>query len=190
MCAGITTFNALRSSGARAGDLVAVLGIGGLGHLAVQFAAKMGFKTVAIARGKDKEPLAKKLGAYRYINSESEKVADVLLQMGGAKVILSTITNTQALQETMAGLGLNGKVVIVGASPEPIQVSPQFLIRGKRSVAGWASGSSIDSEETMSFCALTGIRSMNEVFPLEQAAKAFDLMMHGKVRFRAILTME
>jgi D-arabinose 1-dehydrogenase-like Zn-dependent alcohol dehydrogenase len=188
MCAGITTFNALRNSGARPGDVVAILGIGGLGHLAVQFAAKMGFKTVAIARGKDKEALAKKLGAHRYLNSESEKVPDVLLQMGGAKVMLSTITNTQAMQEAMGGLSINGKLVIVGAAPEPLQVSSLFLIRGKRSVAGWASGSSIDSEETMSFCALTGIRSMNEIFPLEQAAKAFDLMMHGKVRFRAVLT--
>lgn len=188
MCAGITTFNALRNSGARAGDTVAILGIGGLGHLAVQFAVKMGFRTIAIARGKEKEALAKKLGAHIYLNSESQKVADELLQRGGAKVILSTITNTQAVENVLPGLGVNGKLIVVGASPDPIKVMPFLLIRGRRGLAGWASGSSIDTEETMSFCALTGVRSMNEIFPLERAAEAYDFMMKGKARFRAVLT--
>ncbi len=189
MCAGITTFNALRNSGARPGDLVAILGIGGLGHLAVQFAVKMGFNTVAIARGKEKEALAKKLGARYYLNSESQNFTDDLKKMGGAKVILSTITNAKAIQEVLPSLSVNGKFVVAGAAPDPVAVSTFFLVRGKRSISGWASGSSIDSEETMSFCAQTGVRSMNEVFPLERAAEAYDLMMSGKARFRAVLTM-
>jgi D-arabinose 1-dehydrogenase-like Zn-dependent alcohol dehydrogenase len=188
MCAGITTFNALRNSGARPGDLVAILGIGGLGHLAIQFAVKMGFKTYAVARGKGKEALAKKLGAHHYIDTQSQKIADELQQMGGAKVVLSTITNSKAIQEAMPGLSINGKLLIVGAAPEPLEVPPMLLIRGKRTISGWASGSSIDSEETMSFCSQTGVRSMNEVFPLERAAEAYDLMMSGKARFRAVLT--
>lgn len=189
MCAGVTTFNSLRNSGAKGGDLVAILGIGGLGHLAIQFASKMGFKTLAIARGQEKEALAKQLGAHLYLNSESQNVSSELQKMGGAKVILSTIPNTQAMQQLLPGLSVNGKLVITGAAPDPLQASPLLLIRGKRSIAGWASGSSMDSEETMAFCAQTGIRSMNEIFPLEQAAEAYNRMMSGKARFRAVLSI-
>jgi len=188
MCAGITTFNSLRNSGAGAGDLVAILGIGGLGHLAVQFAAKMGFHTVAIARGKDKEPLAKKLGAHHYIDSQSEDPASELLQLGGAKVILATVTNAQAMNAVIGGLGVNGKLVIVGAPMEPLQVSPLMLIGKRLSITGWPSGSPMDSQDTMSFCALSGVRSMNQVFPLEKVAEAYGLMMSGKARFRVVLT--
>lgn len=190
MCAGITTFNSLRNSGARPGDLVAILGIGGLGHLAVQFSAKMGFNTVAIARGKDKEALAKKLGAQTYIDSQQQNPAEVLLKLGGAKVILSTVTNSNAMSAVIGGLSISGKLLIVGASGEPIEVPPLALIGGRRSIMGWPSGTSRDSQDTMSFCALTGIRSMNQVFPLEKAAEAYDLMMSGKARFRVVLKTE
>ena len=188
MCAGVTTFNSLRNSGARAGDLVAILGIGGLGHLAVQFAAKMGFRTVAIARGKDKEPLAKKLGAHQYIDSQSEDPAGKLSQLGGAKIILATVTNVDAMNAVIGGLGIDGKLLILGAAHEPLHVSPIALLSKRLSIAGWPSGTSMDSQDTMSFCALTGIRPMNQVFPLERAAEAYALMMSGKARFRAVLT--
>lgn len=188
MCAGITTFNSLRNSGARAGDLVAILGIGGLGHLAVQFAAKMGFHTVAIARGKDKEALAKKLGAHKYIDSQAEDPAKALMQLGGAKIILATVTNAQAMTSVIGGLGIDGKLLIVGISGEPVQ-TPTLMLVGKRaSVMGWPSGTSMDSQDTMSFCALTGVKSMNQQFPLERVAEAYDLMMSGKARFRVVLT--
>jgi len=189
MCAGITTFNSLRNSGARPGDLVAILGIGGLGHLAVQFASKMGFNTVAIARGKDKESLAKKLGARYYLDSQSQDVSSELQKMKGAKVLLSTITHTQTIQAMLPALAVNGKLIVVGAAPDPLQVPPLFLIRGKRILSGWASGTSMDSEETMSFCAQTSIRSMNEIFPLDRAPEAYDHMMEGKARFRAVLVI-
>lgn len=188
LCAGITTYNALRHSGARAGDVVAVLGIGGLGHLGVQFAAKMGFRTVAIARGRDKGPLARKLGAHVYVDSTAENVAEALSKLGGARVILATVTSAQAMSDAVAGLGVDGKLLIVGAAPEPVQVPPLALIGGRRSVAGWPSGTSRDSEETLEFSVLAGIRSMNEVFPLERAPEAYELMMSGKARFRAVLT--
>ena len=165
MCAGITTFNALRNSGARAGDLVAIMGIGGLGHLAVQFAAKMGYKTVAIARGKDKEALALKLGAKQYINSQEKKVAEELKKMGGAKVILSTVTDSKTISSVVDGLGPSGKLIIVGVSGEPVEVDCRSLIMVRSGIEGWPSGTSFDSEETMSFCALAQVRSMNEVFP-------------------------
>jgi D-arabinose 1-dehydrogenase-like Zn-dependent alcohol dehydrogenase len=190
MCAGVTTFNPLRNSGARPGDLVAVLGIGGLGHLGVQFAAKMGFKTVAIARGEDKEPLARELGAIHYIDSHAQDPAAELLKLGGARVILATATDNKAMSAVLGGLGVNGKLIIVGVAVEPLQVPTIPLIMGRRSIMGWPSGSPIDSQDTLSFSMLTGVRAMTQVFPLEKAAEAYDLMMSGKARFRAVLTTE
>src|SRR6185369_14853362 len=174
MCAGVTTFNPLRNSGARPADLVAVLGIGGLGHLGIQFAAKMGFKTVAIARGGDKEPLARKLGANSYIDSKAQDPAKELLKLGGAKVVLATVTNGDAMSAVLGGLGVNGKLIILGAAAEPLQVPGIPLLMGRRSVLGWPSGSSIDSQDTLFFSAQTGVRSMNEVFPLARATEAYD----------------
>jgi D-arabinose 1-dehydrogenase-like Zn-dependent alcohol dehydrogenase len=189
MCAGITTFNPLRNSGARPGDLVAVLGIGGLGHLGIQFAAKMGFRTVAIARGMDKEPLARKLGASSYIDSKAQDPAAELLKLGGAKVILATVTSGNAMSAVLGGLGVNGKLIIVGAANEPLEVNAGLFIAGRRSIVGWPSGNSVDSQDTLSFSVLTGVRSMNEIFPLERAAEAYEHMMSGKARFRAVLTI-
>ena len=189
LCAGITTFNAMRNSGVRAGDLVAILGIGGLGHLAVQFAAKMGFNTVAIARGTDKESFARKLGAHHYIDSEGQKVAAELQKLGGAKLILATVTSAKAMSAVIDGLGVNGKLLVVGASMEPIEVSPIQLIAGRHSIQGWPSGTAADSEDTMNFSALSGIRPMIETMPLERAADAYERMMSGKARFRMVLTM-
>ncbi len=188
MCAGITTFNALRHSGAGPGDLVAVLGIGGLGHLGVQFAARMGFRTVAIARGTDKEALARKLGAAHYIDSRAQDPAAELMKLGGARVILAAVTSGPAMTAVLGGLGLNGQLLIVGAAAEPVEVPPLLLIGGRRSVAGWPSGSSIDSQDTLRFSVLTGVRSMNEVYPLSKVAEAYDRMMSGKARFRVVLT--
>lgn len=189
MCAGITTFNSLRNSGARAGDLVAVLGLGGLGHLAVQFAAKMGFKTVAIARGKDKEALALQLGAKHYIDSQSEDVAAALTKMGGARVVIATVTNAQAMEATIGGLAVNGKFVILGAPHEPVSIPPVFLLMGRRSIQGWPSGTAMDSQDTLAFSALSGVRSMNQVFPLEQVNQAYELMLSGKAQFRVVLSI-
>jgi D-arabinose 1-dehydrogenase-like Zn-dependent alcohol dehydrogenase len=188
MCAGITTFNSLRNSKARSGDLVAVLGIGGLGHLGVQFASKMGFRTVAIARGKDKEPLAKKLGATRYIDSESENVAEVLKSMGGANIVLATATSASAMAATIGGLAIDGKLIVLGASFEPMPVNGLELIGGRKGIQGWPSGSAIDSEDTLRFSAFNGIRPMIEQYPLEKAAEAYDRMMSNKARFRVVLT--
>jgi D-arabinose 1-dehydrogenase-like Zn-dependent alcohol dehydrogenase len=187
MCAGVTTFNALRNSGARGGDTVAVLGLGGLGHLGVQFAAKMGFKTIGIARGKDKEPLARKLGASHYIDSQTQDPAAELAKLGGARVVLATVTNGDAMAATIGGLGVNGTLMILGAPPS-LTISPFPLISGMRSIKGWYSGTSIDSQETLAYSVLSGARSMNEVFPLERAAEAYDRMMSGKARFRVVLT--
>ncbi|HEV8646352.1 MAG TPA: alcohol dehydrogenase [Burkholderiales bacterium] len=188
MCAGITTYNSLRNSGARPGDLVAVLGIGGLGHSGIQFAAKMGFKTVAIARGKDKEPLARKLGAWHYIDSQAQDAAAELVKLGGARVILATVTSGKAMSAVLGGLAVNGKLIIVGAADEPLEVNGSLMIGGRRSIMGWPSGNSIDSQDTLSFSMLTGVRAMTEVFPLERAAEAYEHMMSGKARFRAVLT--
>jgi len=188
MCAGITTYNALRNSGARVGDVVAILGIGGLGHLGIQFAAKMGFKTVAIARGKDKEELVRKLGARQYIDSKSQNPVEELVKLGGAKIILGTVPSGKAMGEVLGGLAVNGKLIMIGASDEPLEVSPIFFLSGRRSVVGWPSGSSIDSQDTLSFSVLCGVRSMNEIFPLEKAPEAYEQMMSGKARFRAVLT--
>lgn len=188
LCAGITTFNSLRHSGARGGDLVAILGIGGLGHLGIQYASKMGFKTVAVARGKDKEQLALKLGARHYIDTTSQNPAEELARLGGAKVILATVTNAKAMSAVIGGLGIDGKLIVIGASPEPLEVPGLLLLGGRRTVTGWPSGTAIDSEDTMNFSVLAGVRSMNEVFPLERAAEAYDRMMSGDARFRVVLT--
>ncbi|MDB4910344.1 MAG: alcohol dehydrogenase [Gemmatimonadetes bacterium] len=189
MCAGVTTFNSLRHSGAGPGELVAVHGIGGLGHLGVQFAARMGFRTVAIARGKDKEALAKKLGAHEYIDSTAVNPGEALAKMGGAKVIITTVTSGSAMAEVLGGLGVDGKLIMLGASPEPISVTSLQLIGGRKSVAGWPSGASIDSQDTMNFSVLTGVRPMIQQMPLERAAEGYKLMMDNKARFRVVLTM-
>ena len=188
MCAGVTTFNSLRHAGARPGDLVAVLGIGGLGHLGVQFSAKAGYRTVAIARGKDKEPLARKLGAHHYIDSQTQDPAAELTRLGDARVILATVTSGKAMTATIGGLAVGGKLVVLGAADEPLVVDPLALLLGRRSVAGWPSGRSIDSQDTLAFSVLFGVRSMNELFPLDRAAEAYDRMMSGKARFRVVLT--
>jgi D-arabinose 1-dehydrogenase-like Zn-dependent alcohol dehydrogenase len=187
LCAGITTFGALRNSGARAGDTVAILGIGGLGHLGIQFAAKFGFRTVAIARGGDKGPLARKLGAHHYIDSESEDPAAALQALGGARIILATAASSQAMTRVIGGLGRDGELLVLGAAPEPIEVSPFQLIPGRRSVAGWPSGTPADSEDTLKFSAMTGVRPMIETYPLERAAEAYERMMSGKARFRVVI---
>jgi D-arabinose 1-dehydrogenase-like Zn-dependent alcohol dehydrogenase len=188
MCAGLTTFNALRNSDARPNDVVAVLGLGGLGHLGIQYAAKMGFHTVGIARGKDKEPLARKLGASVYIDSQAQDPAAELLGLGGAKVILATATSGEAMSAVQGGLAVNGTLLIVGAAPS-MQISPLQLLGGRRSIKGWYSGLSIDSQDTLAFSARSGVRSMNEIFPLERASEAYDRMMSGKARFRVVLTV-
>src|SRR5438477_10760836 len=189
MCAGVTTFNALRNSGARPGEVVAVLGIGGLGHLGVQFAVKMGFKRVAIARGKDKGPLAKELGAMHYIDSQEKNPAAELNKLGGAKVIIATVTNAEAMTAALGGLAPNGVFIVIGAAG-PISVDPILLISGRRSVKGWYSGTSIDSQDTLKFSALAGVQSMNEIFPLERVTEAYEHMMSGKARFRVVLDVE
>src|SRR5499427_220454 len=182
MCAGLTTFNALRNSGARPGDVVAVLGLGGLGHLGVQYAAKMGFHTVGIARGKDKEPLARKLGASVYIDSQAQDPAAELLRLGGARLVLATATSGDAMSAVQGGLAIHGTLLVVGAAAS-MQVSPLLLLMGRRSVKGWYSGTSIDSEDTLAFSARTGVRPMNEVFPLDRVNEAYDRMVSGKARF-------
>jgi D-arabinose 1-dehydrogenase-like Zn-dependent alcohol dehydrogenase len=187
MCAGVTTFNCLRNSGARAGDVVAILGLGGLGHLGVQFAAKMGFKTVAIARGEDKGQLARQLGALHYIDSQAQNPAAELARIGGAKVILATVTNAEAMEAVIGGLGVNGTMMIIGAVPS-LRVPPLQLLGGRQSVKGWYSGTGIDSQDTLTFSVLSGVRSMNEIFPLEKAGEAYERMMSGKARFRVVLT--
>jgi D-arabinose 1-dehydrogenase-like Zn-dependent alcohol dehydrogenase len=188
LCAGITTFNSLRHSGAHAGDLVAVLGIGGLGHLGVQFAAKMGFNTVAIARGADKGPFAKKLGASVYIDSQTQNVAEELAKLGGAKVILATAADAKAMSAVIAGLSIDGKLVVLGASTDPIEVPPLLLILQRRSIAGWPSGTAADSEDTLKFSVQSSVLPMIETFPLAKGPEAYQRMMSGKARFRVVLT--
>jgi D-arabinose 1-dehydrogenase-like Zn-dependent alcohol dehydrogenase len=189
LCAGVTTFNALRHSGAGPGDLVGVLGVGGLGHLGVQFAARMGCRTVAIARGKTKEPLARKLGAQHYIDSDAQDVAGELARLGGAAVIISTVTNGAAMSAVLGGLAVNGKLILLGVAREPIEVASMLMVGGRRSICGWPSGSSRDSEDAMSFSALAGVLPMIETMPLERAAEAYERMMSGAARFRMVLTM-
>jgi D-arabinose 1-dehydrogenase-like Zn-dependent alcohol dehydrogenase len=188
MCAGVTTFNSLRHSGARPGELVAILGLGGLGHLGVQYAVKMGFKTVAIARGTEKADLAKKLGARVYIDSTTQEPAEELKRLGGAKVILATVTSGKAMMSALGGLALSGKFVVLGAADTPLEVPAINLIAGRTSLMGWTSGNSIDSQDTMAFSALTGVRPVTQAFPLERATEAYELMLSGKARFRAVIT--
>ena len=189
LCAGITTFNALRHSGAGPGDLVAILGIGGLGHLGVQFAAKMGCRTVAVARGTEKEPLSRQLGAQHYIDSTSQDVAAELTKLGGARAILATVTDAASMSRAIGGLGVDGKLMVIGASMEPIEVPSIALIGARRSITGWPSGTARDSEDTMGFSVLAQIRPTIETYPLEKAAEAYERMMSGKARFRVVLTM-
>jgi alcohol dehydrogenase/propanol-preferring alcohol dehydrogenase len=189
MCAGVTVFNALRNSGARAGDVVAVHGIGGLGHLGVQYARQMGFKTVALGRGKDKEALAKKLGAHHYIDSGSADAAAELQKLGGARVILATAPNAKAISPLIDGLAVDGTLLVPAAPSEPLTVSVMPLIMGRRSVAGWYSGTARDSQDTLEFSALNGVHPMIEKYPLNRVADAFEQMHSGKVRFRVVLTM-
>jgi len=188
MCAGITTFNSLRHSPARAGDLVAILGIGGLGHLAVQYASKMGFRTVAIARGRDKEEFARTLGALHYIDSRAQDVATELQALGGAKLILSTITAAEGMEPLLKGLGIDGQLLVVGASPQPLPVDTAGMIGRRHSIKAWPSGICTDSEDTLRFSVMTGVRAMIEVVPLERAQEAYDRMMSGAARFRMVLT--
>jgi D-arabinose 1-dehydrogenase-like Zn-dependent alcohol dehydrogenase len=187
-CAGLTTFNALRNSAARPGDLVAILGLGGLGHLGVQYAAKMGFRTVVIARGKDKEPLAKKLGASQYIDSQTSNPAAELQKLGGASVILATVTNGDAMSATVPGLAPHGRLLVLGAA-DKLEASPLVLLSGRRLIEGWYSGTSIDNQDTLAFSVQSGVQSMNEIYPLERAAEGYERMMSGKARFRVVLTM-
>jgi D-arabinose 1-dehydrogenase-like Zn-dependent alcohol dehydrogenase len=189
LCAGITTYNALRHSGALPGDVVAVLGIGGLGHLGIQFAAKFGFKVVAIGRGSETEALAKKLGASLYIDNKSANPAEALQKLGGAQVILATAPSSKAMSEVFDGLAPNGKLMVVGASTDPIQVTPVQLISGSRTIQGWASGTPADAEETLRFAELTGVRPMIETYPLDKAAEAYARMLSGNAQFRVVLTM-
>jgi D-arabinose 1-dehydrogenase-like Zn-dependent alcohol dehydrogenase len=189
LCAGITVFNSMRNSGARGGDLVAVQGIGGLGHLGIQYARQMGFRTVAVARGKDKEPLAKKLGAHGYIDSGAMDTAAELIKLGGARLILATAPDAGSISAIAGGLGSNGTLLIVGVPHEPISVSAMQLVGARTSVRGWASGSAIDSEDTLRFSLLSGVRPMIEKYPLEKASEAYDQMVSGRARFRVVLTM-
>ena len=189
LCAGITTYNALRHAGALPGDVVAVQGIGGLGHLGIQFANKFGYKVVAIGRGPENEALAKKLGASLYIESKATNAAEALQKLGGAKVILATAPSSKAMSELVNGLGPNGKLLVIGASSDPIEVTPVQLIVGGKTIQGWASGIPADSEDTLRFAELSGVRPMIETYPLEKAAEAYARMMSGKAEFRVVLTM-
>src|SRR5207248_8077484 len=189
LCAGITTYNALRHSGAFPGDLVAVQGIGGLGHLGIQFASKFGYKVVAIGRGSENAALAKKLGASVYIDSKSSKPAEELQKLGGAQAILATAPSSKAMSELIDGLAPTGKLIVVGADFARIEVSPIQLITGSRVIQGWASGTPTDSEDTLRFAELTGVRPMIETYPLERAGEAYARMMSGKAQFRVVLTM-
>src|SRR5713226_6843482 len=189
LCAGITVYNSLRNAGARAGDLVAVQGIGGLGHLGVQYARQMGFRTVAIGRGGDKDALAKKLGAHNYIDTAASEPAAALQALGGASVILATAPDSKAISDLVEGLGPDGKLVIVGAGLEPLTITPLQLIFGRRTVRGWPSGTAKDSEDTLQFSSSSGVRPMIERYPLEKAAEAYDQMITGRARFRVVLTM-
>ena len=189
LCAGITTYNALRHSGAMPGDLVAVQGIGGLGHLGIQFAQKFGYKVAAIGRGPENAALAKKLGASVYIDSKATKAAEELQKLGGARVILATAPSSKAMSELIDGLGPNGKLMVIGATFDPIEVSPVQLITGSKTIQGWAAGTAADSEDTLRFAELSGVRAMIETYPLEKAAEAYARMMSGNAQFRVVLTM-
>jgi len=190
MCAGVTVYNALRNSGARGGDLVAIHGIGGLGHLGVQYARQMGFNTVAVGRGRDKEALARKLGAHHYVDSGAGDPAAELQKLGGAKVILATAPNAKAISAVVDGLSFNGKLLIPAAPTEPLSVNVFSLIMRRSSVAGWYSGTARDSQDTLEFSALSGVHPMIEKYPLSQVAEAYEQMHSGKARFRVVLMME
>jgi D-arabinose 1-dehydrogenase-like Zn-dependent alcohol dehydrogenase len=189
LCAGITTYNALRHSRAMPGDLVAVLGVGGLGHLGIQFANKFGYKVAAIGHGEESAALAKKLGANVYIDNKTTNAAEALQKLGGAQVILATAPSSKSMSEVIDGLGPNGELVVVGASMDPLEVTPVQLITGSRTIQGWASGTPADAEDTLNFAELTGVRPMIETYPLEKAAEAYDRMMSGHAQFRVVLTM-
>lgn len=189
LCAGITTYNALRHSRAFPGDLVAVQGIGGLGHLGIQFASKFGYTVAAIGRGPENAALAKKLGANVYIDSKSTNAAEELQKLGGAQVILATAPNSKAMSELINGLGPNGKLIVIGAAFDPIEVTPVQLISGSRTIQGWAAGTPADSEDTLRFAELSGVRPMIETYPLEKVAEAYTRMMSGNAQFRVVLTM-
>ena len=186
LCAGITTFNAIRNCGARPGDLVAVHGVGGLGHLGIQFAARQGFRTVAVNRGRDKEALARSLGAHDYIDSDAADPARALEDMGGAKAIIATVTSAPAMQAILGGLGANGTMMVIGAVGA-LTIDSRDLLQKSAGVRGWYSGTAVDSEDTLRFCRLHGVASMNEIFPLAEAQAAYDRMMSGKARFRVVL---
>jgi D-arabinose 1-dehydrogenase-like Zn-dependent alcohol dehydrogenase len=187
LCAGITTFNSLRHSGATSGDLVAIQGIGGLGHLGIQYARQMGFHTVAIGRGADKEALARELGAHEYIDTNSGLPAVALQKLGGARVVLATAPDSKSISALVDGLGPDGKLVVIGASGESLTVSPNQILGQRRAIQGWPSGTAKDSEETLSFSVLTGVRPMIERYPLDKAAEAYERMLSGKARFRVVL---
>jgi D-arabinose 1-dehydrogenase-like Zn-dependent alcohol dehydrogenase len=189
LCAGITVFNALRNSGAKPGDLVAVQGVGGLGHLGIQYAQKMGFVTVALNRGTDKQALASKLGAHHYVDTSAGSPAEALQQLGGVRLVLATAPDAKSISALVGGLGPGGKLLVVGAAMEPLSISALDLIGARRSVQGWPSGTAMDSEDTLRFSALSGVRPMIEKFPLAKVAEGYQRMMSGKVRFRGVLTM-
>jgi D-arabinose 1-dehydrogenase-like Zn-dependent alcohol dehydrogenase len=188
LCAGITTFNSLRHSGATAGQLVAIQGIGGLGHLGIQYARQMGFRTVAIGRGADKKTLAQKLGAHEYIDTDAGPPGEVLQKLGGANVIVATAPDSKSISALVDGLGPDGKLLVIGATQDPLTVTPIQLIGQRRTIAGWPSGTEKDSEDTLQFSAMTGVRPMIETFPLEKAAEGYDRMLSGKARFRVVIT--
>jgi D-arabinose 1-dehydrogenase-like Zn-dependent alcohol dehydrogenase len=189
LCAGITTYNALRHSGAMPGDLVAVLGIGGLGHLGIQFANKFGYRVAAVGRGSESAALAKKLGASVYIDNKVTNPAEELQKLGAAHVILATAPSSKSMTEVFDGLAPNGKLMVIGVTTDPIEVTPVKLVTGSRSIQGWASGTTADEEDTLRFAELTGVRPMIETYPLERAAEAYARMMSGKAQFRVVLTM-
>ena len=190
MCAGITTFNALRNSGARPGDLVGVLGIGGLGHLGIQYAAKSGHRVVGIGRGPENAPLVRRLGAFAYVDSRATNPAEALRKMGGARVILATAPNAKAIADVVDGLGVGGKLVVVGAPLEPMEISVVQLLLSRRAIQGWPSGTAMDSEETLEFSAFAGVRPMTETYPLAKVKDAYERMASGRAEFRVVLTME
>jgi D-arabinose 1-dehydrogenase-like Zn-dependent alcohol dehydrogenase len=189
LCAGVTTYNALRNTGARPGDLVAVLGIGGLGHLGIQFAAKAGYRTVGIGRGPENARVAKKLGAVAYIDTKATNGAEELQKLGGAKVILATAPSAKAMSTLIDGLGVDGRMIVVGADMAPVEVTPIQLIRGRKQLRGWASGTAVDSEDTLRFAEITGVKTMVERYPLEKVKEAYERMQSGKAEFRVVLTM-
>jgi D-arabinose 1-dehydrogenase-like Zn-dependent alcohol dehydrogenase len=189
LCAGITMYNSLRHSGAMPGDLVAIQGIGGLGHLGIQFANKFGYKVAAVGRGPENATLAKKLGAHAYIDSQATKPVEELQKMGGARVIVATAPSSKAMSEIFDGLAPNGKLLVIGAAFEPIEVTPLQLITGSRTIQGWATGNTADEEDTLRFAELSGVRPMIETYPLEKAAEGYARMMSGKAQFRVVLTM-